>query len=202
MIIFGKTRRLVATNAIFDTCESCHKQGNMEMLVFKDYAHIFWIPFFPIGTKGISQCGHCKHALELKQMPGSLKLTYQNLKAQAKTPVWMYSGLMLVAVLIFIGAIAGGKKNEKNAKLIVTPASGDVYEIKTRDRQYTLYKIDEVVGDSVVLKVSKYETDKLTGIYKIKAKGDAAYADDMFIVAKTQLKEMLEKNEIIDIDRK
>ena len=161
----------------------------------------FWIPFFPIGKTAVSQCNHCKQVLKLKQMPPSLTNPYDNLKSQSKTPIWTFSGLALTAVLITIGVVSEKNKDQRNAKIILTPRKGDILEIKTKENQYTLYKVDQVQGDSVLVRLNKYETDKLTGVDDLKTKGENAYSDEEFSLAKSELKLMLEKGEIIDIDR-
>jgi hypothetical protein len=152
-----------------------------------------------MGKTGVSQCGYCKQVLKLKEMPTSLTLSYNNLKEQTKTTIWMFSGLALVAVLITIGVISDKKKAEKNAQLILTPQSGDILEIKTTENQYTLYKIDQIEGDSVFVQVNKYETNKLTGLDDLKKKD---YSEEVYGFSKSEMKQMLDKGEIIDIDRK
>jgi hypothetical protein len=77
-----------------------------------------------------------------------------------------------------------------------------VFEIKTTENQYTLYKVADVTKDSVILLINKFEVDLETGLDKIKAKGDSAYSENLFATSKQTLKQMLEKKEIIDIERK
>lgn len=202
MIIYGSKSKELAKEILTDKCSNCGTQNCIDMHVFQKYAHVFWIPFFPMGKTGVCQCDHCKQVLKLKEMPSSLKASYDNLKAQTKTPIWMFSGLALVAVLITIGVISDKKKDEKNAQLILTPQSGDIFEIKTKDNQYTLYKIDQVQGDTVFVRVNNYETNKATGIDDLKKKGDNVYSEEVFGLSKSELKVMLDKGEIIDVDRK
>lgn len=202
MIIYGSKSKELAKELLTDKCPNCGTQNSIEIHVFQKYAHVFWIPFFPVGKTGVSQCDHCKQILKLKEMPSSLILSYENLKAQTKTPVWMFAGLALVAVLITIGVIAGKNKDEKNAKLILTPQSGDIFEIKTNDNQYTLYKIDQVEGDSVFIRTNNFETNKSSGINDLKRKGDSAYSKEVYGFSKAALNQMLDKGEIMDIDRK
>ena len=131
MIVYGSKSKELAKEILTDKCQNCGTQNCIDMHVFQKYAHIFWIPFFPMGKTGVSQCDHCKQVLKLKEMPATLTASYNNLKAQTKTPIWMFSGLALVAVLITIGVISDKKKDEKNAQLILTPQKGDIFEIKT-----------------------------------------------------------------------
>jgi hypothetical protein len=199
MIIYGSKNKELAKEILTDKCQNCGTQNSVDMHVFQKYAHVFWIPFFPLGKTGVSQCDHCKQVLKLKEMPSTLTTSYENLRAQTKTPIWTFSGIALVVVLITIGIISDKKNDEKNAKLILTPRSGDIFEIKTKDNQYTLYKVDEVQGDSVFVQVNNFETNKITGLDDLKTK---AYSEDVFGISKTELKQMLDKGEIVDIDRK
>lgn len=199
MIIYGSRSKELAKEILMDKCQNCGKTNCIDMHVFQKYAHVFWIPFFPMGKTGVSQCDHCKQVFKLKEMPASLKASYENLKSNAKTPVWMFSGLALIAVLVTAMVISDKKKGEKNAQLILTPKAGDIFEIKTTDNQYTVYKVDQVQGDSVFIQPSNYEVNKLTGLNDLKKK---EYSSDIFGVSKNDLKKMLEDGEIIDIDRK
>ncbi len=202
MIIYGTRGKELAKEIITDKCPNCGTQNSIDMHVFQNYAHVFWIPFFPTGKTGVSQCDHCKQVLKLNQMPSSLKDSYENIKTQTKTPVWMFAGLALVAALIVVGVISEKQKGEKNSKLILIPQVGDIFEIKTKEGQYTLYKVGEVSHDSVFLQFHNYETNKMSGLNDLKKKGDNAYTEEMYGVSKGELKQMLDKDEIIDIDRK
>jgi hypothetical protein len=202
MIVYGTKNKELAKEIITDKCPNCGTQNSIDMHVFQKYAHVFWIPFFPTGKTGVSQCDHCKQVLKLKEMPASLKDDYENIKARFKTPLWMFSGLALVAALVAIGIISEKQKGEKNAKFIHAPVAGDIFEIKTKESQYTLYKVDEVNGDSVFVRINNYETNKATGINDLKKKGDSVYSEEAYGFSKNELKQMLEKGEIMDIDRK
>jgi hypothetical protein len=198
MIVYGSRSKELAKDILTDQCPNCGKQNSIDMHVFQKYAHVFWIPIFPMGKTGVCQCDHCKQVLTLKEMPASLVISYNNLKEKAKTPIWMFSGLALLAVLITIGIISGKKNDEKNAKFILSPKAGDIFEIKVSDNQYTLYKVNEVLGDSVFVQINDYETNKVTGLNDLKKE---AYSEEVLGFSKAELKQMLEKGEIIDIER-
>ncbi len=124
------------------------------------------------------------------------------LKTNSKVPIWTFTGLALLSVFIIWGVISSKAKDEKNAKFILTPQKGDIYHIKINHNEYTLYKVDNVADDTVFIKVNQYETNKITGLASLKNKGDEAFIQEPFPLIKTELKSMLEKGEIIDIDRK
>ncbi len=202
MIIYGSKAKELAKDIIIDKCPNCGNQNTIDMHVFQKYAHVFWIPLFPIGKTGVSQCDHCKQVLKLNQMPPALKTAYANLKSQTKTPVWMFIGSALIAVLIVFAVIEGKEKDAKNAKLILAPQTGDVFEVKTKENQYTLYKVEDVSADSVFIRPHNFESNKETGLSDLKRKGDTAYSEDVYGFSKAELKKMLADGEIIDIDRK
>ncbi|WP_301930131.1 hypothetical protein [Ferruginibacter sp.] len=135
-------------------------------------------------------------------MPVSLKTDYENLKLQTKTPVWTFAGAALLAIAITAGVISDRKNDEKNATLILLPKAGDIFEVKTKASQYTLYKVSAIEGDSAIVRINNFETNKISGLADLKSKGDTAYAEDEFAYSKKELKAMLDKGEIIDIDRK
>lgn len=96
MIIYGSKAKEVASETVSDKCQNCGAQDKIELHVFQKYAHIFWIPLFPTGKTGVSQCHHCKQVLKLKEMPASLRTSYNTIRAKGKTPAWMFSGLAII----------------------------------------------------------------------------------------------------------
>jgi len=202
MIIYGSKATELKTENITGKCPHCATPGSIQMIVFQKYAHIFWIPFFPTGKTGVTSCSHCKQVLQKKEFDTSLSENYETLKVKTKTPAWTFSGLVILILLIGWGIVQSNQHDARNAKIILAPQKGDIYEIKSGFTQYTLYKVDSVAGDTVYLLTSQYETSKLSGLREIKNKGDEAYNEDVLPLLKSDLKTMLDKGEIADIDRK
>ena len=201
MIVYGTKAKQLAKEALTDKCPNCGTQNSLDMYVFQKYAHLFWIPFVPIGKTGVSQCNHCKQVLKQKEMPAQLKAAYDNVKAQTKTPVWTFIGLALVVVLITSAIVSDKNKNAQNAKLIEAPHKGDVFEVRTPDRQYTLIKVEEVKSDTIYVREHIYTTNKISGLYDLKRKGDTGYLEEVTAFDKKELKSMFDKGDIINIIR-
>lgn len=199
MIIYGMRASLRKTELIADNCPNCNTSGSVQMNVFQRYAHIFWIPMFPIGKTGISQCQHCKQILKLKEMPASVKLGYENLKTHAKIPLWAFSGLLVIALAIVGFSIADKQKAAKVSHLITSLKKDDILEVKIKDDEYTLFKVDHVVGNLVYIAINKYQTNTETGISDLKEK-----EFDNSVIKEFPVADLLKNNnfEIIDIDRK
>ena len=202
MIIYGTKAKLLKSEITADQCPNCNTANSIQMNVFQRWAHIFWIPFFPIGKTGVSQCLHCRQVLKLKEMPASLKLSYDNLKTQTKIPVWTFAGCFLIVIIAIFAVINEKQKAKKVNQLVLSPQKNDVFHIKLKNDHYTLYKVNKVSGDSVYLALNKYEVDREDRLDDIAAKGDSAYDSAQEGIAKPFLVEMAKEGSILDIERK
>jgi len=199
MIIYGTRSKQLTKQAVTEKCTHCGSQNTIDIYVFQQYAHVFWIPFFPIRKIGISQCDHCQQALKQNEMPDGLRDSYNQVKAQTKIPIWTFSGIALIAVIVAIGIINGKKKDERNAQLILTPKAGDIFEIKTPDNNYSLVRVTSVNGDTVYIQQNEYQVDRTSGLDDLRKKD---YSPEEYGISKSVLKTMLEKGDILDIERK
>jgi hypothetical protein len=198
MIIYGRKGKILAKEPVTDKCPNCQTQNSIDMYIVQDYAHVFWIPLIPIGKTGVSHCGQCKGVLKLREMPLYLMKTYETVKVKTKTPIWMFLGLAIIAVFIIVNVIDSRKKDQNNSTFITAPKAGDIFEIKTKDNQYTLFKTVWVVGDSVYVNINKYTSDKSSGLAAMKNK---EYSESVYALSKKELKEMFDKGNILGVDR-
>ncbi len=199
MIVYGSSgSKELAKEQITDICKNCNTQGSITLMAVQKYAHLYWIPIFPFRKSIISHCSNCNHTLKRKEMPDSWSPFYDNIKIKAKTPVWMYSGVIIFVAFLMLGWYASQQKDTRNAQLIVAPQSGDIFEIKNGRKSYTLFKVIEVEGDSVFIQMSEFETNKKSGLRGLKTR---RYQEELFGYSKAELKQMLEDGEIMDIDR-
>lgn len=202
MIFFGAKKREIAKETVIDRCPNCRSQTGIGIHVFQTYGHICWLPIFPTNKTVESVCTNCQEVLEFDEMPNSFKIASSNLKAQSRTPLWTFSG-WAVAALIAVAYFYMEKERASNtAKYILMPKSGDIYEVKTEGAKYTLYKIDEVAGDSVFVRYNNYETDDESGIDALKSKGDTAYELEVAGYLKPELRRMYDNGEILNISRR
>lgn len=108
MIIFGKGTsnigHLLITNSV---CNYCGQEETQVLTIFGNYAHIFWVPFFPLGRDGLITCTHCKYALEQKEFSPELNQVYLDNKSQVKRPLWHWTGIGLMGILIVLTFFIG-----------------------------------------------------------------------------------------------
>lgn len=224
MIVYGSSSTHLITEPILENCPSCNKLNSLYMSVFQKYAHVFWIPFFPIGKVGATQCTHCQQVLRHTHFTIPLRNHYDILKSQTKTPIWTFAFLIIIS-LIAAGAIIATKKHQSdNAANILAPRKGDVYEIKLSFskryqilnsqlpalpensatdalNKYTLNKVDSVGQDDVFVFQNQYETDKISGLKEMRSKGVEGYDTISYPISIKDLKTMFDEGEIIDIER-
>ncbi|MDO9276910.1 MAG: hypothetical protein Q7T92_15365 [Lutibacter sp.] len=83
-------------------CPNCLSKNTTKISVLGVYKHLFHIPFISGGKYGSSICTNCNHTIELPKMPMAIKLAYFELKETAKTPIWFYTGLIGIKVLVLV----------------------------------------------------------------------------------------------------
>lgn len=200
-MIYGTKLKEVGKEFITDKCPNCGTQNCINIHVFQKYAHVFWIPAFPLRKTAVSQCDHCKQVLKLKDMPANMKASYETFKKQLKTPIWMFSGLAIFVGLFAYALIADKRKNDRNEKWIQTPLAGDVYEVRLENNKFSLFKINEIKNDSVFLKVHLFETNTVAGLKDLRKKGEDAYSENSYGYSTIELKDMFQKGEILNVER-
>jgi hypothetical protein len=198
MIIYGSRSTELVKRNLKEKCANCETPNSIQLQVYQKYAHIFWVPLFPMNKLGISQCTHCRQTLSKEQFPHSLEREYKNVVAETRAPLWTFVGLALIAVFIGMGMVNSQVTDKLNAERIAAPQNGDLYEIKTEGNQYTLYKVEQMDGDSVFVRYNNYETNKRSGLFELDEKG---YSELMYGYSKNELNEMLQKGEILEIKR-
>ncbi|PCH99806.1 MAG: hypothetical protein COB81_10080 [Flavobacteriaceae bacterium] len=96
------TKSLKSTQLTHITCPSCSKTNTTNISVIGAYKHLLQIPFLAGKKAARSTCNSCKTSLDYKNMSDSIKLAYHELKETSKTPIWFYSGIIGIKILVLI----------------------------------------------------------------------------------------------------
>lgn len=83
-------------------CPSCHASNSTKVAVFGTYKYLLQIPFVAGKKFGTSNCSNCSQTYNLAEMPSLIKLAYYELKETTKTPIWFYTGIISIKVLVLI----------------------------------------------------------------------------------------------------
>lgn len=202
MIFYGtKASNLKNGQIINVDCPHCETNTSMTYSVFGKYAHVYWIPFFPAGKVTVAECNNCKRTFEFKELPQPIqtKIDRQKEKDGIKTPIWMFSGLGVVAVLVAIGYVVSGQTEKKEAEYLKAPKVGDVYRFESNKGYYSTMKVETVLKDSLYVLVNDMETNKTSGINDIDKPENYK---ELYGYSLKEIRKMYKDNEIYEIDRK
>lgn len=202
MIIFGlRSGKFKAVATPIGDCSHCQGNGTVQLYFSRRYFHIFWIPFFPVSTTGISECSHCRQSLRKEQMAPTVQNTYTEARRAFKTSAKYFAGLILVVLFVGAATIAAFVALRNSKTYIQAPRAGDVYEVR-EDGIYTLYRVNAVSGDSVHLNAHLYEAAGLKEFRALKRDYSDSFADEDFALSKAQLQAMFDDRRIRNIQRR
>lgn len=150
-------------------CPNCNTNVSMIYSVFGKYGHLYLIPFFPIKKITFAECNSCRKTFEQKELPSPIqqKLEREKEKNKVKTPIWMFSGLFLIAAIIGLVSYSSHQTDLDTATFIKNPKAGDIYFLNSAEGYYTTIKINQVSKDSLTVFLndmeigSKTETDQI-----------------------------------------
>lgn|GEM_PF-3659547 len=105
-------------------------------------------------------------------------------------------------VILVICLVAFIVNNEKEDELLVaSPRTGDIYEVRHHYHDYTLYKVKEIIDDTVYVFVHKQFTNIMSSLHSLKMQGDHYYLKEPIPILKSELKRKFDSGLIIEIDR-
>lgn len=174
MIVYGTKSSQIGNGQIRNvTCPHCNTNISMTYSVFGKYAHIYWLPFFPIGKEQILECNSCKSSYYLKDLPESIKLKFnQELERNLiKTPIKHYSMSFVALIGIGIATFFSFKSDSDTKEFAKNPKVGDVfYERTLKTGWYSSAKIIKVTKDSVFSLENNMQTDQKSSVDEIASK--------------------------------
>ena len=201
MIFYGTRSKNIHNGQLKNVkCPNCENETSMTYSVFGKYAHVYWIPFFPIGKVGVAECNTCKRTYEIKELPENIKTKYdrEKEKSAVKTPIWFFSGLFVIAGLVILGYFMSKQTTANELTYLEQPQVGDVYEFNTDTGYYSTMKLESIKGDSLFFFINEMETNKKSGISDI---DKASNYKEIYGYSKVEIKKMYEEKDIYEINR-
>lgn len=201
MIFYGTKASNIKNGQIINVeCPNCNTNSSMNYSVFGKYAHIYWIPFFPMSKITVAECNSCKRTYEYKELPDSVKtkILRENEKNPVKNPIWMFSGLFVIAALVAIGAYTSGETEKKEAEYLKAPKAGDIYRFESNPGYYSTMKVESVTKDSMHVFINDMETNKMSGISDIDKSDNYK---ELYSYSIEEIRKMYKTKEIYEINR-
>jgi hypothetical protein len=192
--IYGKRRaKIKKTTDYIGNCTTCNSIG-LEVEIYRDYYHLFWIPFIPDGDKESKvYCTKCGK-------PNNFNPRVKDIESTTRTPIYLYSGLL--ACLMLVVALVFGNINTQKEKalFIADPKVGDVYQILKNVNDTTYYyflRVARVERDTVIVFPNAFQYFG----FVTKLNDEDYFVAQELVYTKAQLKELLEKGEINSVER-
>ncbi len=170
MIYFGTRASNIGNFDIPNSkCSYCEQSNTQRVSVFGKYAHIFWIPIFPIGKKAVAECMHCKRTIEQKEFDPELKKLYKENKGKAKRPFWHWLGLGLFGLLVAFTTIVGITSEKDPRSDLLTADEELMITNPTMESDSISYKIKQLFDNFATEEIDPSEFKYLTKISGDKA---------------------------------
>jgi len=201
MIIFGWRSTHIKTDQLNNTtCPNCNKKGGIICSIYGRYIHIFWIPLFPIGKKGATQCSKCNRSISPREMTEDFKRDYKNFKSEARRPIWHLLGIIIITIIVAFFTFLITTNTNREVEYIANPVVGDVYRCNTDVKKYTTLKVTDVKEDSIYFLKNNYSFSTRIGIEKIDL--DSCYNAEVSVMSKAVLKKLYDLGTIYNVNRK
>ncbi len=201
MIIYGWNSKVIKQAPLNNlTCDNCNEQNSL-LAIYSKYVHIFWIPVFPYGKEAVIVCSHCQKATKEKDLDTERKQKIKALKSSVKTPLYLFSGLILIVMAIGYFSYASGKTKQEELTFLEDPAVGDIYmnydKTEQSEYKYYLWKVTNVSDDSIYVSPGSFSYNMIPS----KLEKEDGFYDVYFGIHKDEIREMYETGELKEIER-
>jgi len=187
-------------------CPGCGEEA-LEVEVTHRYAHLYWIPMFPIGKVAVIRCAACGKLWERRKMTASMDDAASRVKNDSPAPRYFFAGTYAIAILVIAGMYVGWKSDRDTASYVRDPHINDLYVVRAElDALYPhqVVRVEEVRGDSIVVAMGTYGYVKSDDAAEAISRGDhkkSGYFSEYFTIARPSLVQLLEEKKIQDAVR-
>ncbi len=139
LFLFGmRSSRIQQQDIPNVSCDYCQQNVGYRVTTFGRYAHLFFIPMFPLGRKTVAECAHCKKTYD-RNFPEALTraIVTRNQQAPSKRPLWHGCGC-----LIIIAAIALVILTSIFTWIFLGDEMEAEYDKKVADPEYQMFQDD------------------------------------------------------------
>ena len=194
-LIYGRrTARIKRYTDHQQACQSC-KVFDLDVKVYRDYYHLFYIPVLPAGYKTVDiRCKNCGEPMRSEV----IKKEYEQI---TRTPFYLFALPILFATLIPVIIYADRAVKKERADFVANPKVGDVYRIRKDENNTTTYyflRLASIRGDTLVAYHSHLEYSKFVTRLN---EDDFFVKDEEVYLLRAGLKQMLDDGEINSVER-
>lgn len=199
-IKYKSKERALKSTILNSNCPNCKSTASLQLIVWLKYFTLYWIPFIPLKKRGEIKCTSCKNEFKLGDIVDG-KFDYNVLKSKSRVPIWTFTGLFLLLIILFI-SINGWMRTQEQMKVYINhPQVNDRYAFKVGAADYTLYKLKQVTKDSVYYIKHKEHVNLSKYLKSNYDDSDSKYNPTIFSASKKEIKVWFEEGLIRKIIR-
>ncbi|WP_420574161.1 zinc-ribbon domain-containing protein [Kordia sp.] len=202
MIIYGGGSKDLGTRKL--QAYSCSNCGASDVHVHAkvQYGTLFFIPLFPANKKYTSVCGNCNQTLIQEQMPQKMldKLALE--KHHFKSPIYLYSGIVLLILLVGFFVYSEIKDKQELEKTIQNLQPKSIIVFDNENGDYSFSKILEHNGDTIFVQHSNYVIDgypNKSDYERESAKKEDFFADEIYYYLQKEIDTFYKNGEIENV---
>jgi len=189
MIVWGSKFKIIDRKLVEDKCSHCDHNGLVQCTTQKFFT-FFFIPTLPLKKYASYVCPNCA----TEYHPDAVAVNTVTKSTAAKTPLWGYSGLIIILLLMMFGGFMEYRENQLLAEYLESPKAGDMIVTKIADEKDTPYvfmKIKIVDGDKITLVHSKHMfSSQSQARKKAHAAKEDAFSEESMLVTKEDFQKM------------
>lgn len=158
----------MGTEPIAHTCSACNGDAQT-FIAYQKYAHIYWIPFFPLTKQVFLKCSACNHLVERKDMTPEEQEAIARPFSKARTPVWSFSFCAVLAAIVGGGIYIDQRNQNRTVAFHKDPKAGDLVVLLGQAdpaHPYMVARVNKIEGESLDLSFSNYAYTTLDGAKK------------------------------------
>ena len=87
-------------------CPECKELNTIEIMVYGEYYHYFYLPIFPYEKDGYAKCSRCGYTINSVKFNRHTKDLFLKIKKRYKYPLYTYTGVAIFCAPFLIGIIA------------------------------------------------------------------------------------------------
>lgn len=206
MIIYGTNSKNLGSRKLQGAkCPNC-EAVEIHAQAVSSYATVFWIPVFPYRKKYSTVCKNCTQVLKKKEMPQPLKDKLAMEKGHFKTPFYLFSGLIILALLIGLAFYLSSQHDKELEKNLANLQSKDIVVFKVASKEYSFAEIKNHSNDTIYMHYGNYTYDGYkpseSKIEKLKASETDFFDTETYYFTQKQLDSLYAKGEIAEIYKK
>ncbi|MBU2019731.1 MAG: hypothetical protein KJ941_08805 [Bacteroidetes bacterium] len=130
-----------------------------------------------------------------------MRNTRDMMKHAIKTPLWTFSGVILVLTFATYSIFKNRSNRDEYEGFILSPNVGDIYTIKTFQGNYTTYKVIKSTKDSVFVNQNQHETDKYSGLGRLRNKSTAEYDKKLISFSNQEIQRLYASDTLLSVQR-